>query len=147
MRMKFMRTLCEHGGYNMSSIRNITSSNIVPVDLANHLGLNGVNIILETLWLAYHDLKADGIINPDYAENMITQEWVIKVTNRWYRENRASRINVYLVPQNQHEDDTMAKSSRKSPSIDFCFRAWNPSEGYFGAECKNLYPESVNILS
>lgn len=123
----------------MSSIRNITPSNIVPVDLANLLGLSGVSIILETFWLAYHDLKADGIISPDYAENMITQEWVIKVTNRWFRENRASRINVYLIPQNQHEDDTMAKSKRKSPSIDFCFRAWNPSEGYFGAECKNLY--------
>jgi len=109
------------------------------MDLANRLGLNGVNIILETLWLAYHDLKVDNIIKPDHAENIITQEWAIKVTDRWYRENRALRVNVYLVPQNQHDDDTMAKSKRKSPTIDFCFRAWNPGDGYFGAECKNIY--------
>ena len=123
----------------MSSIRNIAPSNIAPVDLAKRIGANGVNIILETLWLAYHDLKIADIIKPDYAENKITQEWVLKVTMRWDSENRASRINTHLTPINQYEDDTMAKSTRKSPAIDFCFRAFDVGDGYFGVECKNLY--------
>jgi hypothetical protein len=38
----------------------------------------------------------------------------------------------------------MAKSKRKSPSIDFCFRAWNSNDGYFGAECKNLYEKRLD---
>ncbi len=128
----------------MSSIKCITSSNIAPVDLANLLCKNGVNIIIETLWLAYQDLKAEGIVKPKDNENKITQEWVIKVTERWYKDNRASKINVCLVPQNQYEDNTMAKSKRNSPTIDFCFRAWNSNDGYFGAECKNLYKNKMD---
>ena len=128
----------------MSSIKNISQSNTVPIDLAKHLGVEGINIILNMLWLAYHDLKSEGIIQEKDGENKITQEWGARLTHRWYKDNRASRICIRLVPQNQYEDDTMARSKRKSPAIDFCFRAWNSNEGYFGAECKNLYKKRLD---
>ena len=35
--------------------------------------------------------------------------------------------------------ETKAKGTPgKAPTIDFCFRAWDKSDGYFGAECKRL---------
>ena len=122
----------------MSSIRSISASTPVPVDIAKRLGAGGINEIIEIMWLGFHDLKVDNTISASHSEDDITQEWFIKVNNRWYAENRASRIEL-LTPVNQYADSTMAKSSRKSPTIDFCFRAWKKSEGYFGAECKNLY--------
>lgn len=123
----------------MSSIKNISASNPVPVDIARRLGSGGIKEIIEIMWLGFHDLKSDNIISPAHQEDEITQEWFIKVCNRWYAENRASRINILLTPINQYEDDTMAKPRGKRPTIDFCFRAWDKNDGYFGAECKNLY--------
>jgi len=123
----------------MSSIRNISSSNIVPSDIAQKLGTGGVNEIIEVMWLAFHDLKESMIITVSDQEDAITQEWYIKLHNRWTSENRAARLTFYLTPINQYSDDTMAKSRRKSPVIDFCFRSWDKNDGYFGAECKNLY--------
>lgn len=123
----------------MSSIRNISSSNRMPVDLAKKLGKNGVVEVLAVLWQGYDDLRAEDVITPDMNENAITQEWYLRVCNRWYRENRASRISVQLTPIQQYEDETLAKKHGQAPTIDFCFRAWSKDEGYFGAECKNLY--------
>lgn len=123
----------------MSSIRNISASNIVPSDIARRLGSGGLKEILEVMWLAYHDLKSDGIISANYDEDEITQEWFIRLYHRWTSDNRAARVNISLTPINQYTDDTMAKPRGKSPTIDFCFRAWNKDDGYFGAECKNLY--------
>lgn len=126
----------------MSSIRSISASNIVPSDIARRLGSGGLKEILEVMWLAYHDLKADGIISANYYEDEITQEWFIKLYHRWTIDNRAARVKLSLTPINQYTDDTMAKPRGKSPTIDFCFRAWKKDDGYFGAECKNLYADN-----
>lgn len=123
----------------MSSIRNISSSNQMPADLAKKLGKNGIVEVLSVMWQGYDDLKADNIITADMNENAITQEWYLRVNERWHEENRASTISIRLSPTVQYEDDTLAKPQGQSPTIDFCFRSWNKDEGYFGAECKNLY--------
>lgn len=123
----------------MSSIREITSSNSMPVDLAAKLGKNGIIEIISIMWQGYYDLRADAVIEDTMRENKITQEWFIRVNSRWNTENRASRISLKLQPITQYEDDTLAKEVGQPPTIDFCFRAWDEKEGYFGAECKNLY--------
>lgn len=123
----------------MSSIRNISASNPMPVDLAKRIGKNGVVEVLSVMWQGYDDLHAENVITSDMNENSITQEWYLRVNERWHQENRASRISVRLSPTVQYEDDTLAKTRGQSPAIDFCFRAWSKDEGYFGAECKNLY--------
>jgi hypothetical protein len=111
----------------------------MPIDLAKRLGANGITEILSIMWLAYTDLRDSGIISKADREDKITEEWYIRLSWRWNSENRASRICLRLTPILQHEDDTMALKKGKPPTIDFCFRAWEASEGYFGAECKNLY--------
>lgn len=126
----------------MSSIRNITASNAVPKDIAKRLGSGGIKEILEVMWLGYLDLKYDNTIRVSSLEDEITQEWYIKVYTRWTMENRASRIALHIIPVNQYADDTMAQGKRKFPTIDFCFRAWQKEEGYFGVECKNLYKKN-----
>lgn len=123
----------------MSSIKNISSSNLVPVDIAKKLGSGGIKEILEIMWIGFHDLKSQGLISTTYKEDDITQEWYVKIHRRWAAENRAARVKLSLTPINQYADDTMAKPKGKSPTIDFCFRAWDKNDGYFGAECKNLY--------
>lgn len=123
----------------MSSIRSISASTPVPVDIAKSLGAGGINEIIEIMWLGFHDLEKDNIISGSHQEDDITQEWYVKVSNRWHSENRASRLKIVLTPINQYADGTMAKSRGKNPTIDFCFRAWEKNDGYFGAECKNLY--------
>lgn len=124
----------------MSSIKSIVASNPMPVDLAQKLGVGGIAEILAVLWQGYEDLKKAHIITDDMHENTITQEWFIRICERWYSKSRASRINLNLHPIQQYEDDTLALSNRGSPpTIDFCFRSWNIDDGYFGAECKNLY--------
>lgn len=123
----------------MSSIRSISASNIVPIDIARRLGSGGLKEILEVMWLAYHDLHADGIISANYDEDEITQEWFVRLNHRWTVENRAARIKLSLTPINQYTDYTMAKPRGRAPTIDFCFRAWKKDDGYFGAECKNLH--------
>jgi hypothetical protein len=127
----------------MSRIRDVKASNEVPDDIVLQLGNEGIEIIIQTLWVAFSDLKKARIIRDDFTEDAITQEWAIRVSNRWYNDNRASRVRINLTPVNQYSDDTMATNRRKSPTIDFCFRAWKLEDGYFGAECKNLYSEKM----
>ena len=122
----------------MISNRNIDASNTIPYDLAQALGRDGINVIIETLWLAYHELKRSCVFNRFTHENIITQEWGIYLTELWYQENRASRIQIKITPINQYENESSAESTRKAPQIDFCFRSWD-EPSYFGIECKNLY--------
>lgn len=131
----------------MSSIRNIKSSNLIPKDLAKTLGSHGMGIIFSTMWLGYHDLKKEGIIDSKTDEDTITVEWYAKVYERWTAENRASQISIKLIPINQYPDNTLKKKMGKSPTIDFCFRAWNKDEGYFGAECKRLRSDQLKLLN
>ncbi len=129
----------------MSSIRNITSSTPLPQDLANKIGLRGVNEILSVLWNGYHDLKSDASIHitESTEEDSITQEWFVKIQRIWDSRNRATTLSLNgLVPIHQYADDTMKKKKgSKSPTIDFCFKDWSTSNSYFGAEAKNLYKE------
>lgn len=122
----------------MSSVKSISAANAVPTDLAAKLGSGGIKEILEIMWIGFHDLRRENIITASFGENRITQEWYIRVSKRWYSKNRAARMKIHITPITQYADDTMAISSRNSPTIDFCFRAWNIADGYFGAECKLL---------
>ena len=130
----------------MSSIKNISASNAVPRDLATKLGNNGVGIILATMWLGYHDLKTSNIITPSTDEDSITVEWFTRIYERWTSENRASQVSMKLVPINQYPDGTLKKKRGKTPAIDFCFRAWDRNEGYFGAECKRLRVDQTPLF-
>ena len=126
----------------MSSIRNITASTAVPDDLAKRLGPSGVNEILLTLWQGYHDLIADTniTISETAKEDDITLEWYGKISQRWANENRATVLRINNIgPVHQYPDPTLKKDRGYKPTIDFCFRDWDTSNSYFGAECKNLY--------
>jgi hypothetical protein len=126
----------------MSSVKDITTSNLMPIDLAKRLGANGIVEILTVFWQGYKDLRDESIITVTMQENEITQEWFIRISKRWNAENRAAIIGLDLIPIPQYEDDTLAKKRGSRPTIDFCFRTWSKSDGYFGAECKNLYENS-----
>jgi len=132
----------------MSSIKNINISNSVPLDLAKKLGNNGIGIILSIMWLGYHDLKNNGTIYSTMDEDSITVEWYTKIYDRWTSENRAAQINMRLIPINQYPDNTtkVRGTPGKAPTIDFCFRAWDKSDGYFGAECKRLSIDQSKLL-
>ncbi len=123
----------------MGSIRNMSASNQMPMNLAKQLGAGGITEILSVLWRGYDELHKANLIIANMSENTITQEWTLRVQEIWYSENRASRISVQLAPASQHEDCTRAKAKGQPPTIDFCFRTWGINERYFGAECKNLY--------
>lgn len=126
----------------MSSIRNITASSAVPDDLAKRLGPSGVNEILLTLWQGYYDLMADGnfTFSETAEEDEITLEWFGKISQRWANENRATTLRINSIgPVHQYQDPTLKKDRGYKPTIDFCFRDWDTSNSYFGAECKNLY--------
>lgn len=129
----------------MSSIRSISASNSMPYDLARKIGVSGVTEILSVLWRAYHDLRKDHNLTVTVAtpEDDITQEWYIKVQKIWDHRNRATCVALnILIPHHQYGDATMARPRGKRPTIDFCFRDWQTSNSYFGAECKNLYDNS-----
>lgn len=130
----------------MSSIKNLSASNPVSKDLAAKLGNDGIGIILATMWLGYHDLKKESEITSTMDEDSITVEWYAKIYDRWTSENRASQVNIRLIPYTQYPDDTLKKKRGKAPAIDFCFRAWNKSEGYFGAECKRLRSDQAVLI-
>ncbi len=125
----------------MSSIRSITASSSVPDDLAMRLGPNGVNEIMMTLWQGYHDLIADPniIICENAQEDDITLEWYGKISQRWVTKNRATIIKMNIGPVHQYPDPTLKKARGYKPTIDFCFRDWDSTNSYLGAECKNLY--------
>ena len=140
--MKYSKIFPKHGGDFMSSIRNITASSAVPDDLAKRLGPAGINEILLTLWQGYHDMIADTsiTITENTEEDDITQEWYGKISLRWTSENRATILRINSIgPVHQYQDPTLKKKRGYKPTIDFCFRDWDTSNSYFGAECKNLY--------
>lgn len=142
MQMKYLKTFLKLGGDIVSGVRNITASSAVPDDLAKRLGPSGVNEILLTLWQGYYDLLSDAriIITESTPEDDITQEWYGKIYLRWTSENRAAILQINNIgPVHQHQDSTFTKGYGKKNTIDFCFRDWDTSNSYFGAECKNLY--------
>ena len=133
----------------MSSIRNITASTVVPDDLAMRLGPSGVNEILFALWQGYYDLLADVNISitETAMEDDITLEWYGKIERRWSYKNRATTLKINRIgPVHQYPDPTLKKERGYKPTIDFCFRDWDTSNSYFGAECKNLYNHNHKII-
>ena len=126
----------------MSSIRNITSSTLMPPDLAKKIGVGGVNEILDVFWKGYQELKCDSsfVVNSSSEEDDITQKWYEKILGIWDSRNRATSIALNgLCPIHQYADNTMKKrNGSKAPTIDFCFKDWS-TNSYFGAEAKNLY--------
>jgi hypothetical protein len=127
------------------SIRAIASPIIEPTDLAHELGPNGIREIVEIMWIAFHDMQKDKVNIIGLSENKITEKWFMRLQKRWYEENRATRLRCKLCPVMQHEDDTLAKPRGQAPTIDFCFRTWDPDDRYFGAECKNLEEKNNSL--
>ena len=127
----------------MSSISNIAISTTMPQDLALKIGISGINEILLVFWAGLNCLKKDSdvYINPTTEEDDITLAWYQKIQLIWDSRNRATTICLNnLQPIHQYPDNTMKKKKgKKAPTIDFCFKDWQTSNSYFGAECKNLY--------
>ena len=127
----------------MSSIKNIAASNSMPIDMAKKIGASGVNEILNVFWKSYDDIVSDFtiVIDSDTEEDDITQIWYQKIVKRWDSRNRATCVVLNgVIPFNQYSDNSMKKrKGSKSPTIDFCFKDWETTNSYFGAECKNLY--------
>lgn len=133
----------------MCSIRNITSSTPVPVDLARKLGPFGINEIIIVLWKGYYALLNDpNIVITEIAnEDDITLEWYGKISHLWNKDNRALTLkNFNIGPVHQYPDPTLKKGRGYKPTIDFCFRDWDTSNSYFGAECKNLYKNRKDMI-
>ena len=133
------------------SIKTITASTPVPVDLVDKIGIDGVNEILAVLWMGYWALKSDPLIciATTTEEDDITCEWFVKIQRIWDSRNRATCVCLNLLtPHHQYPDNTLKRAKgKKAPTIDFCFRDWSTTNSYFGAECKNLYanrPEKIN---
>jgi len=120
------------------SISKVASPPIEPIDLAQELGPQGVREILEIMWLSYHDMNAAQIVVVGLTENQITEKWFMYLQKRWFSENRATYLRCRLSPVLQHPDLKQAKPKGGEPTIDFCFRTWDPDDRYFGAECKIL---------
>lgn len=133
----------QRGENLMSSIRNITSSTPMPPDLANKIGVDGVNEILNVFWKGYSELQKDIsiIIDVSSDEDDITQKWFEKILTIWDSRNRATSLILNgLLPIHQYADNTMKKRRGvNAPTIDFCFKDWSTDNSYFGAEAKNLY--------
>ena len=129
----------------MSSIKSITSSTAMPLDLAKKIGVDGVNEILNVFWKAYTELKKDPafVVSVTSEEDDITQKWYEKILEIWDSRNRTTSVTLNgLRPLHQYADNTMKKrKGAKAPTIDFCFKDWSTSNSYFGAEAKNLYED------
>ena len=134
----------------MSSIKRITSSTPVPHDLAQKIGICGVNEILNVFWEGYRQLRSDRscVINASTEEDNITQKWYEKVIGIWDSRNRTTTISLnILYPFLQYSDNSMKKRiGSKSPTIDFCFKDWSTDNSYFGAEAKNLYENKLDKI-
>lgn len=127
-------------------IKTIASPIIEPIDLAYELGPIGVREIVEIMWIAFHDMQMDNVNIIGLNENQITEKWSIRLQKRWYEENRATRLKCKLYPVVQHEDTVLAKPRGQAPTIDFCFRTWDPEDRYFGAECKILEEKNTALM-
>lgn len=115
----------------------------MPPDLANKIGVDGVNEILNVFWKGYSELQKDIsiIIDVSSDEDDITQKWFEKILTIWDSRNRATSLILNgLLPIHQYADNTMKKRRGvNAPTIDFCFKDWSTDNSYFGAEAKNLY--------
>jgi len=135
----------------MSSIKSITSSTPMPLDLAEKIGVDGVNEILGVFWKGYFELKKDSsfVVNVTSEEDDITQKWYEKILEIWDSRNRTTSIVLNgLHPIHQYADNTMKKKKGvKAPTIDFCFKDWSTSNSYFGAEAKNLYENRADKIN
>ncbi|MBI5492404.1 MAG: hypothetical protein HY893_05680 [Deltaproteobacteria bacterium] len=102
-------------------------------DLAKQLGADGIRCLLKLMCEAYHELLASGFVQKDTPENTINEQWSAYIIMKW-RQNQS----ISVIPIPQKEDLTRGKKGKRSPTIDFCFRAELYPESYFGAECKLL---------
>jgi hypothetical protein len=99
-------------------------------DLAKELGTDGLRLLLKIMCDAYYALKKNRFVLDTTPEDVITEEWFLKI------QDRSQGLSVKPIPQKQ--DPTKGKKRGKAPTIDFCFRHERFSESYLGAECKLL---------
>ncbi|MCB0196017.1 MAG: hypothetical protein KDJ65_28965 [Anaerolineae bacterium] len=114
------------------SIRNLRPVKpTIPSDLAQTLGIKGVQIILILIRDAYSDLLSLQCITSGMDENDITEEWFVCLQLHW------RKTDISLVPIHEKGDKTNQKSKRgKPPTVDCCFRHQWHKHSYFGIECK-----------
>lgn len=124
------------------SIRNLIDPISIPTDLAKRLGPKNISMLLELMWLSYYELHKAGTIDGTLDENEITSEWYLILVRKWQKQNVSLKININIEPITQYPDKTLALPKGAKPTIDFCFRAWDRDDGYFGAECKILLPKN-----
>jgi hypothetical protein len=103
-----------------------------PVFLSEELRLDGVSHLLEILCDAYGDLCDIGIVTPIMNESEITEEFFRCVQMIWY--DRGPKT---LTFHNEKSHGRRIEGRGKTPTIDLCFRDWDPNH-YFGIECKIL---------
>ncbi len=121
----------------------------MPPDLAEKIGVSGVNEVLDVLWKGYFSLKNDLSIAIDEKtdEDYITQKWFEKIQKIWDSRNRTTSVVLNdLIPIHQYADNTMKRTGGNAPTIDFCFKDWTTDNSYFGAEAKNLYKNRQNKI-
>ena len=114
------------------SIRNLRPPQPpISADLAQTLGVKGMQIILTLIRDAYLDLLSLQCITSAMDENDITEEWFIWLQLYWHK------ADISLVPIHEKGDKTNQKSKRgKPPTVDCCFRNKWHKQSYFGIECK-----------
>lgn len=103
-----------------------------PTVLSEKLRLDGVSHFLEILCDAYGDLCDSGIVTPIMNESEITEEFYRCVLMLWYERGPKT-----LTPQHEKSHGRRIEGPGKTPTIDLCFRDWDPNH-YFGIECKIL---------
>jgi len=104
-----------------------------PEDLAKELGPDGITTLLSRICEAYENLYASGKVVCTMSEPEITEELFFELLDVWFDKGPRS---LKPIPEKSHGKRKNGKKG-KTPTIDFCFRTWDPNS-YFGAECKLL---------
>ena len=116
----------------LSDLLTQESTSGSPAVLSDELRLDGVSHLLEILCDAYRDLYNSGIVTSIMIESEITEEFYRCVQMVWF--DRGPKT---LTPHHEKSHGRRIEGKGKSPTIDLCFRDWDPNH-YFGIECKIL---------
>lgn len=119
---------------------DIAEDTFVSEDIVKLLGPTGINLLLEIMWLAYHNICKKGI-KKNYDENRITEEFLVEI-NEIFPDFKSS-FKIKLSAVNQKSDTFKKFPKGQAPTIDFSFRSYYIDDIYFGAECK-LFVDGCN---
>jgi len=115
----------------LADLSNIQFISGYPRDLAKELGPDGITTLLRIICEAYKELRASGRVTSIMSETEITEELYVELLDVW------KKTKIPLKPIHEKSHGKRKEGRGKTPTIDFCFRTWDPNS-YFGAECKLL---------